>query len=274
MKTVTIVGTQWGDEGKGKVTDYLAKQADMIVRFQGGNNAGHTIVFDDSKFALHLIPSGIFNSKAINVLGNGMVIDPYALHEEMLMLQEKDISIENLIISNKAHVILPYHKVLDTLYENLKSDANKVGTTKKGIGPTYMDKTARTGLRLGDFIHKSRFIAHLDNQLPYVNSILKNFGYEPLTKETLLEPYKEVQSAIRKHVTDTSIPIYNAIKEGKKVLFEGAQGTMLCLDHGTYPYVTSSSPTAASVSLNTGIAPQMITDVLGITKAYTTRVGA
>jgi adenylosuccinate synthase len=274
MKTVTIVGTQWGDEGKGKVTDYLAKKADMIVRFQGGNNAGHTIVFDDSKYALHLIPSGIFNNNAINVLGNGMVIDPYALHEEMEMLQKHNIDLDNLIISNKAHVILPYHKLLDSLYENLKSDSNKVGTTKKGIGPTYMDKTARTGLRLGDFIIKERYINHLEHHLPYVNALLKTFGYEPFTKEALLKPYDSVQTVIKKHIMDTSISIYNAINEGKKVLFEGAQGTMLCLDHGTYPYVTSSSPTAASAALNTGIAPQMITNVLGITKAYTTRVGA
>ncbi len=275
MKTVTIVGTQWGDEGKGKITDYLALQADVVVRFQGGNNAGHTIRFEGKKFALHLVPSGIFNSETLNVLGNGMVIDPLALHHELTMLDREGVEVdpEKIIVSDRAHVIMPYHKTLDLMFESLKKKNQKVGTTAKGIGPSYMEKTSRQGMRMIDFIHEERFRKHLTNHLPYINKLLKTFGFETFELRTLLETYAPIQERIKPYVKNTSKIVYDLINDGKKVLFEGAQGTMLCLDHGTYPYVTSSSPTASGIALNTGISPQMIHNVLGVTKAYTTRVG-
>lgn len=273
MKTLTIVGSQWGDEGKGKITDVMSKEADVIVRFQGGNNAGHTIKFDGHTFALHLIPSGIFNPEKLNVLGNGMVIDPNAFVEEIKMLNKAGFSTKNMMVSDRAHVILPYHIALDKLYEKIKDPGKKVGTTSKGIGPAYMEKVTRQGLRMVDFIDSRRFEAHLKTHLPFVNQHLKAYGEAGFKVDDLLKAFKEAQAWLTPYVKDTSKVIYDKVREDKKVLFEGAQGTMLCLDHGTYPYVTSSSPTAASVPLNTGIPPQMIKDVLGISKAYTTRVG-
>jgi adenylosuccinate synthase len=274
MKGVVVVGTQWGDEGKGKITDFLAEEADVIVRFQGGNNAGHTIKFDNKKFALHLIPSGIFREEALNILANGMVINPKAALEELNMLKEGGITKYNLAISDRAHVVLPYHIVLDGLFEELKEDSKKVGTTKKGIGPTYTDKYSRIGIRMCDFIDEESFREKLEDNLNYYNKLFTLFGKENMDVEVIFNEYKEYAKMLKPFVTDTSLLLNKKIEEDKKILFEGAQGALLCIDNGTYPFVTSSSPTAASVPLNTGISPKYITDVVGITKAYSTRVGS
>ena len=274
MKGVVVVGTQWGDEGKGKITDFLAEKADVIVRFQGGNNAGHTIVFDNKKFALHLIPSGIFRKDALNILANGMVINPKAALEELEMLKDGGVTDYNLAISDRAHVVMPYHIILDGLFEELKDDSKKVGTTKKGIGPTYSDKYSRIGIRMCDFIDEEIFKDKLTDNLNYYNQLFKLFGKEEMSVESIFNEYKEYANVLRPLVTDTSILLNKKLENDENILFEGAQGALLCIDNGTYPYVTSSSPTAASVPLNTGISPKYITDVVGITKAYSTRVGS
>ena len=274
MSGIVVVGTQWGDEGKGKITDFLAEKADIVVRFQGGNNAGHTIIFDGKKFALHLIPSGIFREDATNVLANGMVINPKALLSEIQMLHDAGVTSYNLAISDRAHIILPYHIVLDGLFEELKDDGKKVGTTKKGIGPTYSDKTSRIGIRVCDFINEETFLEKLTINLDYYNKLFTLFGKETIDPNIVFNEYREYAVQIKPLVTDTSILLNDALEQDKKVLFEGAQGALLCLDHGTYPFVTSSSPTAASVPLNTGISPKYINEVVGITKAYSTRVGS
>lgn len=274
MKGVVVVGTQWGDEGKGKITDFLAEKADVIVRFQGGNNAGHTIVFDNKKYALHLIPSGIFRKDAINVLANGMVINPKAALKELEMLKDGGVTEYNLAISDRAHVVMPYHIVLDGLFEELKEDSKKVGTTKKGIGPTYTDKSSRIGIRMCDFIDEETFKDKLTDNLNYYNQLFKLFGKEEMSINDIFEEYKEYANILKPFVTDTSLLLNKKIDEDKKILFEGAQGALLCIDNGTYPFVTSSSPTAASVPLNAGVSPKCITDVVGITKAYSTRVGS
>ena len=274
MKGVVVVGTQWGDEGKGKITDFLAEKADVIVRFQGGNNAGHTIKFDNKKFALHLIPSGIFRKDALNILANGMVINPKATLEELAMLKDGGVTEYNLAISDRAHVILPYHIELDGLFEELKEDSKKVGTTKKGIGPTYSDKYSRIGIRMCDYIDPGTFKDKLTDNLNYYNKLFKLFGKPEMDIDAIYEEYIEYANVLKPFVTDTSILLNKNFEDNKKVLFEGAQGALLCIDNGTYPYVTSSSPTAASVPLNTGVSPKYVTDVVGITKAYSTRVGS
>lgn len=272
-KRIVVVGSQWGDEGKGKITDYLAEKADVVVRSQGGNNAGHTIKFNNRKFALHLIPSGIFNPKIINIMGNGMVINPFALLEELEMLKNEEITDYQLFISNRAHVVLPQHIELDALYETIKGD-DAVGTTKKGIGPAYMDKVSRIGVRISDLLNPLSLRKRLRINLDFANMIFEKNNHKIYDFEDLYDKLIKVGEKLKPFVTDTSLLLNNLIEEGKNVLFEGAQGSMLCVDHGTYPYVTSSSPTAASVPLNAGISPYLITDVIGVTKAYTTRVGA
>jgi adenylosuccinate synthase len=274
MNGVVVVGTQWGDEGKGKVTDFLAEQADVIVRFQGGNNAGHTIVFDKKKYALHLIPSGIFRSDAINVLANGMVINPKAALEELQMLQQGGVTKFNLAISDRAHVVLPYHQELDALMEDLKPEDKKVGTTKKGIGPAYTDKYSRIGIRMCDFIDPDVFYDKLKDNLNYYNKLFMLFGKSAYNVDAIYEEYSNYADQLAPYVEDTGLLLNRLLEQDKKVLFEGAQGALLCIDHGTYPFVTSSSPTAASVPLNTGVSPRYITDVVGVTKAYSTRVGS
>jgi len=271
-QTIVIVGTQWGDEGKGKITDFLAMKADVVVRSQGGNNAGHSIQIDNEKFALHLIPSGVFNPNIKNVMANGMVIYPKALIDEMSILESKGISNFQLYISDRAHVVMPYHIELDDLLESLKGD-QAVGTTKKGIGPAYTDKASRFGIRIGDLLHHDRLKQSIKDALAFYNPILKTFGREPFDIEKLTDEYLKYGEKIKPYITDTSLLLQDALDYRQKILFEGAQGTMLCIDHGTYPYVTSSSPTAASVPLSAGISPQSINEVIGITKAYTTRVG-
>ncbi len=271
MNTLSIIGAQWGDEGKGKITDALALKADAVVRFQGGDNAGHTIKFDGKKFALHLIPSGIFHNNTTPIMASGMVINPESLQEEMQMINDASYSTNHLVISDRAHVILDFHKTFDHLYESLKKE--KIGTTAKGIGPTYSEKALRRGLRMHTFCNESGFKTYLEETLPAVNSILKTHGYDPYEIDDLIKKYAPMQKLLAPHLNDTSKLINDYIDEGKYVMFEGAQGTMLCLDHGTYPFVTSSSPSAAYVPLGAGIAPHKLSNVLGIVKAYTTRVG-
>ncbi|OSB07951.1 adenylosuccinate synthase [Paraclostridium bifermentans] len=273
MKTVAIVGSQWGDEGKGKVIDYLATQADVVVRGQGGNNAGHTLVVDGKKYALHLIPSGVLNPETINVIGNGIVFDPKGFLEELAKLNADNIDTKNIKISDRAHVIFPYHKELDALAEEARGD-NKIGTTKKGIGPCYMDKTERSGIRICDLMDKDIFAKKLKAQIDAKNKIVKNiYGAEEFDFDAIYNEYLGYAEKIRSYVDDTSVVVYEAIKAGKKVLFEGAQGTLLDLDLGTYPFVTSSHPTSGGFSVGAGVGPNMIKDVVGIVKSYTTRVG-
>ena len=269
---LVIVGSQWGDEGKGKVTDFLGQQADVVVRSQGGNNAGHTIIIGKEKFALQTIPSGIFNPHIMNVLANGMVINPKEALKELNGLISRNVKDFKLYISNRAHVIMPYHILLDGAYEELKG-SHKIGTTKKGIGPCYADKVNRIGIRMGDLVDEEGFLEVLKQTLPLKNRELKMLGQKELDLMTIYNEYKEYAKILKPYVCDTSLLLEEAIKEDKNILFEGAQGSMLCLDHGSYPYVTSSSPTAASVPLNTGIAPKYIDHCVGICKAYTTRVG-
>lgn len=274
MKTVAIIGSQWGDEGKGKVIDYLATKADVVVRGQGGNNAGHTLVVGDKKYALHLIPSGVLNPNTVNVIGNGIVFDPQGFLNEIEKLEKDNVDVSNIKISDRAHVIFPYHKELDGLAEEARGD-NKIGTTKKGIGPCYMDKTERSGIRICDLMDKEVFYKKLKSQIEAKNKIVKNiYGKDELFDfEATYNEYLVYADKIRKYIDDTSVIVYDAIKEGKKVLFEGAQGTLLDLDLGTYPFVTSSHPISGGFAIGSGVGPNMIKDVVGIVKAYTTRVG-
>ena len=273
MSTLVVEGSQWGDEGKGKITDYLAQEADVVVRSQGGNNAGHTIVINNEKFALRSIPSGIFNPNIKNILANGMVINPKQLLEELHGLESRGITNYKLYISNRAHIVLPYHESLDGAYEDFKG-SRKIGTTKHGIGPCYSDKANRIGIRMGEFVNEEEFKECLTNTLAIKNMELKMLGLPEITVDEIFNEYKEYAKEISKFVCDTSLLIEEELEKGSKILFEGAQGVMLCIDHGTYPYVTSSSPTGAAVPLNCGIAPKYINNVLGICKAYTTRVGS
>ncbi|WP_226582244.1 adenylosuccinate synthase [Halobacillus litoralis] len=273
MSSVVVVGTQWGDEGKGKITDFLSQNAEVVARYQGGNNAGHTIKFDGITYKLHLIPSGIFFDDKICVLGNGMVIDPKALLEELKYLHDKGVSTDNLRISNRAHVILPYHLKLDALQEEDKGD-NKIGTTKKGIGPAYMDKAARTGIRIADLMDKESFREKLEQNLAEKNRLFeKVYETEPFTVDEILEEYYEYGQQIASYVRDTSVVLNDNLDEGRRVLFEGAQGVMLDIDQGTYPFVTSSNPIAGGVTIGSGVGPSKIKHVVGVSKAYTTRVG-
>jgi adenylosuccinate synthase len=268
MKRVVVVGTQWGDEGKGKITDFLAQKADIVVRYQGGNNAGHTVVIGGKKYSLHLLPSGILNPKIDNVMANGMVINPKAF-----IAETEKLSDFKLHISDRAHIVLPYHLELDKAYEQNKGD-EKIGTTHKGIGPTYTDKSARLGIRVSTFIHEDRFKSRLKELVEFKNQELIHYGKEEIDFDAVYQEYRGYAQVMKPYVKDTSYFLNQAIEQNKKILFEGAQGVLLCLDHGTYPYVTSSSPTASSVPLNTGIAPWLIDGAIGVTKAYTTRVGS
>jgi adenylosuccinate synthase len=274
MSAIVIVGAQWGDEGKGKITDYLARTADVVVRYQGGNNAGHTVVVMDQEYKLHLIPSGILYKEKQCMIGNGVVIDPEILIKELDYLQGRGIDTGNLRISGGAHLIFPYHKMLDAADEDRKGD-NKIGTTRRGIGPAYMDKSARIGIRLIDLLDKEVFSEMLARNLAEKNHILDRvYGLPPLEKEELLENYLRYAEIIRPYLADTSLLIHEAIKEGKKVLFEGAQGTLLDIDFGTYPFVTSSHPIAGGACIGAGVGPTKIDRVIGVAKAYTTRVGS
>ncbi len=273
MTSVVVVGTQWGDEGKGKITDFLAKQAQVVARYAGGNNAGHTIIFDGQKYKLHLIPSGIFFADKINVVGNGVVIDPKAMVEEIAYLHSHGVSTDNLRISNRAHVILPYHLLQDELEEASKGD-NKIGTTKRGIGPAYMDKAARIGIRIADLLDRETFSHKLAENLQLKNRLFeKMYDAEGFGFEEIFNEYYEYGQQIKQYVCDTSVVLNDAIDAGKNVLFEGAQGVMLDIDHGTYPFVTSSNPSAGGVAVGVGVGPSKIHHVVGVCKAYTSRVG-
>lgn len=274
MTTTVVVGTQWGDEGKGKITDFLAENAHIVARFQGGDNAGHTIQFDGETYKLHLIPSGIFNKDKWCILGNGMVINPEKLIEEMKYVKEHGASLEHLRISNRAHVIMPYHLLLDRLQEESRGIDKQIGTTKKGIGPAYSDKINRTGIRMADLLDDEILKEKIEEQVKEKNIILeKIYNAEPLNADEIFNEYKEYGKTLAPYVTDTAFMLEKAINKGENVLFEGAQGVMLDVDHGTYPYVTSSNTTAAGVATGSGIGPNLIKNIIGVCKAYTTRVG-
>lgn len=275
MSAFIVLGAQWGDEGKGKMTDYLAEEADVVVRFQGGNNAGHTVEVGDKQYKLHLIPSGILHDEKLNVIGNGVVVDPKALFEEIDYLEGLGVKVtpEKLVISDRANVIMPYHKILDVLKEKARGK-NDIGTTGKGIGPCYTDKFERCGIRVCDLIDKEVFKEKLKDNIEMKNKYIVNvLGGEPLSFEEIYEEYSKYGEKLKHFVKDTSVRVYNEIKEDKTVLFEGAQGMLLDIDYGTYPYVTSSNTTAGGVANGVGIGPNMITNAVGIAKAYTTRVG-
>ncbi len=273
MSTCVVMGSQWGDEGKGKITDFLGQEADVVVRYQGGNNAGHTIVIDGKKFALQSVPSGIFNPHIVNVIANGVVLNPKAFLEELNGLRKKGITDYKLKISDRAHLIMPYHIMLDGALENLKAD-KKIGTTKKGIGPCYTDKAARIGLRVGDLLEPAFFRERLHEALFIKNRELAMYGLDPVDEDEIYNEYMGYAKELAPYICDTSVLLNKFLEEDKKILFEGAQGAMLCIDNGTFPYVTSSSPLASSIPLNAGIAPKYINTVVGIAKAYNTRVGA
>ena len=273
MTSVVVVGTQWGDEGKGKITDFLSQDAEVIARYQGGDNAGHTIVIDGKKFKLHLIPSGIFFPEKISVIGNGVVVNPKSLVTELKYLHDEGIKTDSLRISDRAHVILPYHIKLDRLQESSKGD-NKIGTTNKGIGPAYMDKAARVGIRIADLLDKDIFAERLRVNLEEKNRLFeKMYECESIKFEDIFEEYYEYGQQIKDYVTDTSVILNDALDAGKRVLFEGAQGVMLDIDQGTYPFVTSSNPVAGGVTIGSGVGPSKINKVVGVCKAYTSRVG-
>lgn len=273
MPSVAIVGSQWGDEGKGKITDFLASDADVVVRYQGGNNAGHTVIVGSEVFKLHLIPSGAIHPGSQCVLGNGVVIDPLVLLEELDRLHQRGVTQFTLHVSERAHVILPYHKLQDVLEEEARGDG-KIGTTGRGIGPAYVDKIARTGIRMIDFVDPDRFRERLEVVLPQKNRLLKGlYGHDGFTVDEIVDQYGPAAERIRSLLADTSVLVAEAIASGKNVLFEGAQGTLLDIDHGTYPFVTSSSPTAGGIAPGVGISPHSVQRILGVAKAYTTRVG-
>ena len=266
MTSVVVIGTQWGDEGKGKITDFLSQDAEVIARYQGGDNAGHTIVIDGKKFKLHLIPSGVFFPEKISVIGNGVVVNPKSLVKELEYLHTEGVSTENLRISDRAHVILPYHIKLDQLQEAAKGD-NK-------IGPAYMDKAARVGIRIADLLDKEIFASRLKTNLAEKNRLFsKMYESEELSFDEIFEEYYAYGQQIKQYVTDTSVILNDALDAGKRVLFEGAQGVMLDIDQGTYPFVTSSNPVAGGVTIGSGVGPSKINKVVGVCKAYTSRVG-
>ncbi len=273
MANVIVIGAQWGDEGKGKITDLLSRSADVVVRYQGGVNAGHTIVVKGQTFKLHLIPSGILYPDTQCIIGSGTVIDPKVLIAELDQLETLGISTANLLISETAHVTMPYHRLIDQASEEQRG-SHKIGTTGRGIGPTYADKSERTGIRILDLMDPIGLREQLGWTINYKNEILeKLYHLPPLNPEEVIADYLEYAERLRKYVVDSSLKIYDAIQRRRNILFEGAQGTLLDLDHGTYPYVTSSNPVAGGACVGTGLGPTAIDRVIGVAKAYTTRVG-
>lgn len=275
MSTFVVLGAQWGDEGKGKMTDYLAQGADVVVRFQGGNNAGHTVEVGDKQYKLHLIPSGILYNNTLNVIGNGVVLDPKAFFKEIEYLQAVGVTVspQNLIVSDRAQLIMPYHKVMDGIKEKARGK-NDIGTTGKGIGPCYTDKMERCGIRVCDLMHTEVFKERLKENVETKNEIItKIYGGDTVDYDSICSEYLAMAERLRPYVADISVRVYDEIKAGKKVLFEGAQGTLLDIDYGTYPFVTSSNTIAGGVCTGAGIGPTMINSAVGIAKAYTTRVG-
>lgn len=272
MKQVDVVlGSFYGDEGKGKIIDYLAQNADFAVRCSGGNNAGHSIEIEGKKFAFHLIPSGILNKNTIAVIGNGVVVDPKVLIEEIEMIKANGYEVENLRISDKAHVIFPYHIQMDKLQEELRKE-DKIGTTARGIGPVYCDKFERCGIRMGDLVNK-RFEKQLRRNMENKNQLFQMYHYETIDADKVIEEYNQYADILKKYVVDTITLLHNAIEQDKKILCEGAQATLLDIDFGSYPYVTSSNPTIGGVCTGTGIGAKYIGEVYGVLKAYSSRVG-
>lgn len=273
MPATIVLGAQWGDEGKGRVVDYFSQKADYVVRFQGGNNAGHTIVVGRQKLALCLIPSGILYPHCIPVIASGTVIDPKVLLAEMAMVTEKDLDPSRVRLSSNAHLIMPYHRKLDVAIERYLGK-NQIGTTRKGIGPAYTDKISRFGIRVQDLFDPKIFREKVEAALEDKNKILPRvYNTLPMDADEIVEEYLEYAELLRPHVTDTSLLLWNAINDGKEVLFEGAQGTMLDIDHGTYPFVTSSNPTAGGAIVGSGVGPMAIDEIIGVAKAYISRVG-
>lgn len=274
MAVRVVVGTQWGDEGKGKYIDMLAEQSDIIVRFSGGNNAGHTIVANGVKYALHLIPSGILHTNKTCIIGNGVVVDPSVLLQEMKGLNERGVTTDHLLISDRAHLIMPYHRELDELQEKFRGN-DSIGTTKRGIGPCYADKIERSGIRMCDLIDENEFIKKVKSNLQLKNLIIeKVYGGKPFEAEPIIKEYLGYAEQLKKYITDTTAILADGIDQGKNILFEGAQANFLDIDFGTYPYVTSSNPVAGGVCTGSGLGPVYINEVYGVLKAYTSRVGA
>lgn len=275
MPAIAVIGGQWGDEGKGKVVDLVAERADVVIRFSGGDNAGHTVINKFGNFALHLVPSGIFSPKALSIIGNGVVINPEVLFYEIDTLKARgiDTSPSRLFISDRAHVIMPYHIVLDGLEEKLRG-SQAIGTTMKGIGPVFSDKIARQGIRIGDLINENNFKSQLESALKQKNLFLSGvYQSKPLSLNKIFKDYTEYGKRLKPYIQDTAVIIEKALKDDKVVMLEGAQGTMLDPDFGTYPFTTSSSPTAGGACVGSGISPRAITKILGVFKAYCTRVG-
>ena len=273
MANTILVGAQWGDEGKGKIIDVLTEEADVIVRSQGGNNAGHTVFVGRQKYVLHLVPSGILHKGKQCVIGNGVVVDPVSLVEEIEGLRKLGVRVsKNLFLSETAHIVLPYHRELDAQREVLKG-RNKIGTTKRGIGPAYGDKAARVGLRVLDLVNPDRFAEKLKLRLKENNEVLKALGGKALSYKQVHESYRAAGDYLKPFVTNTVVLLHQACQQGRSLLFEGAQGTFLDIDHGTYPYVTSSNTTAGGACTGSGVPPHRIDRVVGVMKAYTTRVG-
>ncbi|MFC1809426.1 adenylosuccinate synthase [Candidatus Omnitrophota bacterium] len=274
MSNIVLVGAQWGDEGKGKVIDFVAAKSDIIVRSQGGNNAGHTVRVGTEKFILHLIPSGILHTGGICIIGNGVVIDPAILIEELTMLHRRKVKTKGrLFISNATHIIFPYHKLLDSLREE-NQGKNKIGTTKRGIGPCYADKINRLGIRMCDLLDEKKFARILKRNIKEKNAYLKKiYNYRSLSYKKILSDYLSYAKVLKPYVTDTALLLNKGLKNKKKILFEGAQGTLLDIDHGTYPFVTSSNSTSGGAVTGSGVGPNYIDHVMGVVKAYTTRVG-
>lgn len=269
MSTVVIVGAQWGDEGKGKLVDYLTESANIVVRYQGGHNAGHTVVIDGKKFVLHLIPSGILHSSKLCVIGNGTVVDPFSLLHEIDALAERGVGVDdNLVLSRNAHLIMPYHIAVEAESEKQKGD-RKIGTTGRGIGPAYVDKMSRIGVRVGDLLYPDVFKEKIEKNLTYYSSVAGQF-----TVDEIYKSYMACAERLTKYIGDSDIIVNDAIEKGNNVLFEGAQGTLLDVDHGTFPFVTSSSASAGGACTGVGVGPTKINKVIGVVKAYTTRVGS
>lgn len=270
--TYVVVGTQWGDEGKGKIIDVLGNKVDYVVRFQGGNNAGHTVVVNNEKFILHLLPSGVLHQNAKCIIGAGVVVDVSVLKEELTALETRGFDTKHVFIDHRAHLIMPYHIAEDTAREKARGEY-KIGTTKRGIGPTYMDKLSRVGLRVADLLDEASLKQKIELILAEKNPLLKQFDCDTFTVDEIYQTALQYKQILEGRIIDGVIDVNTAIEAGKKVMFEGAQAVMLDIDHGTYPYVTSSSPTAGGICPGAGIAPSKIHNVLGVSKAYTTRVG-
>lgn len=273
MSTLIVVGVQWGDEGKGKIVHLLGQSADTVVRYQGGNNAGHTVIFDGKHFVLHLIPSGILQPGKACLIGNGVVVDPEALHDEIRFLEKRRVRVRGrFFVADGAHVILPYHRYLDCLHED-RAGAGKIGTTRRGIGPAYSDKVGRVGVRVADYMNPKVFLPLLESNLREKAPLLRSFGSLAKIRRDALKRYGFLRKFLAPYVVNGPSFVYEAVQKKRRILFESAQGTMLDVDFGTYPYVTSSNPVAGGVCIGSGLPPTQIDDVLGVVKAYTTRVG-